>query len=329
MKKKGSADEGRGKLSGSRRDVLSSGRGKHPAAGSGTASGGSRGDSLGNSRETITSTGNARIRNVINLKNKAKERREQDLFLVEGIRMFLEAPSDRIAGIYMSESFYRKNAGNPKVQSILASCRFDLVSDAVFAAMSDTKTPQGVICLIRQFHYTALELFAQPAENDRMKARPPLLMVLEDIQDPGNLGTILRTGEGAGVTGILMSSGCVDIYNPKVIRSTMGSVYRVPFAVAKDLKGTLEDWKQRGMKLYAAHLGGRRSYDQEDYTGPTAFLIGNEGNGLTDETARLADHYILIPMLGQVESLNAGVASALLMYEAARQRRMRQGEAAF
>ena len=278
-------------------------------------------NSTGSGKGIITSTGNARIRNVINLKNKAKERREQDLFLVEGIRMFLEAPADRIVRVYLSESFYRKNGRNPQVQHLLESCSSDLVSDAVFEAMSDTRTPQGVICLIRQFHYSPEELTAKHVPEDKAKARPPLLMVLEDIQDPGNLGTILRTGEGAGVTGILMSSGCVDIYNPKVIRSTMGSVYRVPFAVTKDLKGTLEDWKSRGIRIFAAHLEGRRSYDLEDYTGPTAFLIGNEGNGLTDETARLADCYIRIPMLGQVESLNAGVASALLMYEAARQRR--------
>ena len=284
----------------------------------------------------ITSTGNARIRNVINLKNKAKERREQDLFLVEGIRMFLEAPADRIIQVYLSESFYRKNGKNAQVQKLLSACSFELVSDAVFEAMSDTRTPQGVICLIRQFHYRPADLAGNngradltgershndQAGNGRLEDTPPLLMVLEDIQDPGNLGTILRTGEGAGVTGILMSAGCVDIYNPKVIRSTMGSVYRVPFAITKDLKGTLEDWKQRGITLYAAHLDGKRSYDLEDYAGPTAFLIGNEGNGLTDDTARLADHYIRIPMLGQVESLNAGVASALLMYEAARQRRM-------
>ncbi len=329
-------------------------------------------------KKIITSTGNSRIRNVINLKNKAKERREQDLFLVEGIKMFLEAPAGRVQQVYMSESFFHKNGKKPEVRSMLETCGYELVSDAVFEAMSDTRTPQGVICLIRQFHYGPRELTgslysgdsgketgsigneqaapsgngkalkqaapsgngkalkqAAPSGNDQVlkqaapsgdgrvfkQARPALIMVLEDLQDPGNLGTIIRTAEGAGVTGILLSSGCVDIYNPKVIRSTMGSVYRVPFAYTGDLKAVLENWKQSGIRLYAAHLAGKRSYDLEDYSGPSAFLIGNESRGLSDETAGLADHYIRIPMLGQVESLNAGVASALLMYEAARQRR--------
>ena len=146
-------------------------------------------------------------------------------------------------------------------------------------------------------------------------------MVLENLQDPGNLGTILRTGEGAGVTGILMSSGCVDLYNPKVIRSTMGSIYRMPFCYTDDLKQSLAELKAAGVTLYAAHLRGTGTYDGQSYRTPTGFLIGNESRGLTGETAELADVYIKIPMCGQVESLNAAVASAVLMYEANRQRR--------
>lgn len=301
----------------------------------------------------ITSSGNAQIRNVINLKKKARERREQGLFLVEGLRMFLEAEPGRIEKIFISESFYKKNGREEKTARALERCGYELVSDAVFEAMSDTRTPQGILCLVRQFHYREEELTgggrtgagtSEAISSDISSNIPSgissdtspdiispagtaadgtaaLCMVLEDIQDPGNLGTILRAAEGAGVTGILMSGGCVDIYNPKVIRSTMGSIYRVPFAYTPDLRGTLCGWKERGIALYAAHLSGEKSYDEERYTGPSAFLIGNEGQGLTEETAALADRYIRIPMLGQVESLNAGVASAILMYEAARQRR--------
>ena len=146
-------------------------------------------------------------------------------------------------------------------------------------------------------------------------------MVLENIQDPGNLGTILRTAEGAGVNGILMSRDTVDIFNPKTIRSTMGSVYRVPFLYVEDICETVRELKNKGISAYAAHLKGIGSYDEQDYTKGTAFLIGNEGNGLTDELADLADTYIRIPMYGKVESLNAAIASAVLMYEAQRQRR--------
>ena len=118
-----------------------------------------------------------------------------------------------------------------------------------------------------------------------------------------------------------MSSDTADIYNPKVIRSTMGSVLRVPFVYAPDLKEACEQMKKAGIRLYAAHLKGMHNYDQEDYTKATGFLIGNEAKGLTDEMAAIADTYIKIPMAGQVESLNAAVASSVLMFEAARQRR--------
>lgn len=146
-------------------------------------------------------------------------------------------------------------------------------------------------------------------------------MVLETIQDPGNLGTILRAGEGAGVTGVVMDANTADIYNPKVIRSTMGSVLRMPFVYVENFHETLKELKQRKIRLFAAHLKGKNAYDLEDYTGDTAFLIGNEANGLTEETAAMADTYVRIPMEGRVESLNAAVASSVLMFEAARQRR--------
>ena len=145
-------------------------------------------------------------------------------------------------------------------------------------------------------------------------------MILEDIQDPGNLGTIMRTAEGAGAAGVIMSRGCVDIYNPKTIRSTMGSAYRVPFLYVDDLKAAIEKIRSCKIDVYAAHLKGETYYDDINYH-RAAFLIGNEGNGLREETAALADRYIKIPMSGQVESLNAAVSTAILMYEFRRQRR--------
>ena len=118
-----------------------------------------------------------------------------------------------------------------------------------------------------------------------------------------------------------MNKTTVDLFNPKTIRSTMGSIYRVPFFVAEDLEETMQELKEKGVKLYAAHLKGTMQYDEPDYTGATGFLIGNEGNGLSDEIANLADTYIKIPMEGKVESLNAAISASLLMYEANRQRR--------
>ena len=145
----------------------------------------------------------------------------------------------------------------------------------------------------------------------------------EDLQDPGNLGTILRAGEGAGIDGVVMTRRTVDITNPKVIRATMGSIYRVPFYVVEDMALAIDLLIKKGVLVYAAHLDDSVDYDEPDYTRPTAFVIGNEGGGLRRETAQRASQYIKIPMAGQVESLNAAAAATVLMYEAARQRRKR------
>ena len=258
----------------------------------------------------ITSTKNDQVKAVIELRKKARARNEQGLFAVEGVRMAAELPKDQVKSIYVSETF----AKNPENAAILAEYPgYELVSDSVFAVMSDTQTPQGVLALVRQFSYGMDELL----KSDR----PAHLMVLENLQDPGNLGTILRAGEGAGITGLIMSRDTVDIYNPKVIRSTMGTVFRVPFFYTDDLEQTVLDLKARGIRVFAAHLAGKNNYEQEDYTGNTAFLIGNEGNGLTEKLSNLADTWVKIPMAGKVESLNAAIAASILMFETARQRR--------
>lgn len=255
----------------------------------------------------INSTSNKQIKNLIQLQKKGKSRREQDIFVVEGIKMYLEAPKERILMTYVSKSFYEKEEN----RKLLDEDKLEIVEDRVFQTASETQTPQGILCLLRQYHY---EL------KDAMKQEAPNLLILESLQDPGNLGTILRTAEGAGVSGILMTRDTVDIYNPKTIRSTMGSIYRIPFLYTDHMKDMIEEVKKSGITVFAAHLKGAKEYYLEDYRKPTAFLIGNEGNGLSEELARTADHYIKIPMSGKVESLNAAVASSVLMYEARRQR---------
>ena len=246
----------------------------------------------------ITSVNNGQVKNIIQLNQKTKARREQGLFVAEGRKMFGEAPADWIEKVYVSETL----TSDPALMEQVEKLPYDIVADSVFRQMSDTQTPQGILTVLRRPSYTL---------EDILGGKNPLVMVLEDLQDPGNAGTILRTGEGAGVSGVLLTRTCVDITNPKVIRSTMGSVYRMPF----------QELKKHNIRTFAAHLKGRNSYDQESYTGGTAFLIGNEGKGLTEEAANSADCLIRIPMCGKVESLNAAMASGILMYEAARQRR--------
>jgi len=238
----------------------------------------------------ITSSSNAQVKNIIALNKKAKERREQDVFVAEGWKMFQEAPREWLKKVYVSES------GSKMHEIPSDGTEYEVVDDRVFQSMCDTKTPQGVLSVIRMPHYTEEEVM----DN----GKTPLLMVLEDLQDPGNVGTIIRTAEGAGVTGIIMSRGTADIFN----------------LIVDDAVGFVKGLKARKICTYAAHLHGVHSYREEDYTKGTAFLIGNEGNGLTDAMAEAAECLIRIPMEGKVESLNAAIASAVLMYEAHGQR---------
>ena len=265
----------------------------------------------------ITSTANAKIKRIIQMQKKRKARDEEGLFQVEGIRMFREIPPRDLQEIYVSQSFWEKEESLVREMADRACIRPELVSDSVFEHLSATRTPQGILCLVRQKHYRPEDLTGEGT---------PFVMVLDRLQDPGNVGTILRTAEGAGVTGVMLDVECADIYNPKTIRSTMGSIFRMPFCYVEDLEEGIRKLKERGICVYAAHLEGKQSYDEADYRGPCAFLIGNEGNGLRPQIARMADTYIRIPMAGQVEALNAAIAATVLMFETGRQRR--QGEKA-
>ncbi len=264
----------------------------------------------------ITSTANKKVKELVELSAKAKARNAAGVFLAEGVKLFMEAPAERIEAVYVEESCYARADG--EVRRKLCSVPYELVSSGVFCRISDTKTPQGILTVVRQ---SRRPLQALLAGED---AKAPLLLILEDIQDPGNLGTMFRTAEGAGANGIVMTKNTADVYQPKTVRSTMGSIYRVPFFITEDLGETLQQLKTLGIRVYAAHLTqGACLYDEPGYTAGTAFLIGNEGNGLKEETVSLADRAVRIPMAGRVESLNAAMAAGILLYEAARQRRPR------
>lgn len=263
----------------------------------------------------ITSASNKRIKNVMLLLSKAKERKAQGLFVTEGVRMFKEAPDSRIREVYLSEKFQGEDMIMDKLRCLQEQngTVVEHVREDVFCKMCDTRTPQGILCVLSMPQHDLSQLL----EKDKQG----VYLVLEDIQDPGNLGTMIRSGEGAGISGVIMSRNTVDVFNPKTVRATMGSIYRVPFVYTDELGKTICDMKEKGIQTYAAHLEGKRSYDKEDYRQATAFLIGNEGNGLSRQIADMADAYIRIPMSGRVESLNAAIAATLLIYEAARQRR--------
>lgn len=301
---------------------------------------------------------NKHIKELNSLRDKSKARKEAGLFIVEGLKMFAEAPAENLLEVYVTSSFAKEHADiiaakqrewERTLGKQFAGKQYEVIEESLMSKLSDTKTPQGVLCVLKQPGHTLEDIIESATTANS------LFVVLEDIQDPGNLGTIIRTGEGAGVAGVIMSKGCVDIFNPKTIRSTMGSIYRVPFAYVEDIAQAIKTMQKVGIRVYAAHLKGERYYNEVNYCGQengtgkpmcdreaagrttatgtaaagnaatgnaatgTAFLIGNEGNGLKDETAALADEYIKIPMEGSVESLNAAVATSILMYEHHRQ----------
>jgi len=262
----------------------------------------------------ITSTSNQKIKSLSKLVKTAKERKKQDVFVVEGIRMFMEIPKELHVETFATESFYEQN------RELFDGLSYELVSDHIMESVSDTKTPQGVISLVQCQHYSVEQVCGMSDYMQKIGVNKPLVMALENIQDPGNLGTILRTAEGAGVTGILMSRDTVDIYNPKVVRATMGSIFRIPFCYVDDLTSVIKEFNDKDFNTYSAHLQGKTFYDYS-YEGSTIFCIGNEGNGLSDELSNCTKYKIKIPMQGKVESLNAATASTVLMYEAMRQRR--------
>ena len=250
----------------------------------------------------ITSTSNAQVKNIINLMKKSGERKRCGLFVIEGLKMFTEIPKDRIVKVYASESFAYDN------KELLCNYEYEMVSDAVYKQMSDTKTPQGILATVRMLEYSLDDILPE--------RRIPMVVVLENVQDPGNLGTIIRTAEGAGATGIIMSKDTVDIYNPKTIRSTMGSLFRLPVCDDLSYTETLSLLKDNGIATYASVIDTDAcSVRDFDFPKNCAVVIGNEGNGLTNEEASMCDKRITIKMSGNINSLNAAMAAGIILWE--------------
>ena len=277
--------------------------------------------------DIISSKDNKKIKYIRSLLEKGSIRKKNRSFVVEGIKLVDEALEyGGVLEIVISESLYGEIISGDLTGNTLLSDNdkyitkyvrlgnsLTVVSDAVFKSVSETTTPQGILAVVEMPKYRLLEEnFLEKANEKTGKIK---LLILEDTADPGNLGTIMRTAEAAGVTGVIMGKGTVDIFNPKVVRASMGSIFRLPFAYVDDLKSVIMGLKKEGISFYATHLKGKESYRDISYSSKAGILIGNEARGLSDEIANLADTYVIIPMQGRVESLNASVAAALMMYE--------------
>ena len=247
----------------------------------------------------ITSKNNNQIKKIKKLLSSAKERRVKGLFVIEGIRLVNEAPVELVEQLFLSESLYKSGAFETEDYD-----HVEIVSDEVFQSVSDTVSPQGVLALVRQPSWT----LDPSGLGDDCR-----ILMLDDIQDPGNLGTMIRTAEASGVTTVIMSEGCVDIFNPKVIRSTMGSIFRVPFVI-DDLVSVIEALKAEGVVVYGAALEDAIDLRELEEPEKLAIVIGNEGNGISKSVLNAVSGRVRIPMEGQVESLNAAVSAAIILY---------------
>lgn len=251
----------------------------------------------------IESSNNRQIRYLQRLQESSRFRKKERAFLAEGWKMIAEALSrGLVKKIYVDEE--QKEEWEKRFGGESLSCEF--VKKNVFARICDTISPQGAVAVAEMPSYELEDYLS----GDRRR-----FLCLEDIRDPGNLGTMIRTAEGAGMTGVIMSRGTADLFNPKASRSTMGSLFRVPFFYTEDFVGTMHLLCSRGIVLYAAHLQGSTPYREVSYGESLGILIGNEANGLSEQAAQAADFRVRIPMAGQLESLNAAISAAILMYE--------------
>ncbi len=255
---------------------------------------------------TLTSKDNAQIKQAAKLQKSARCRRQTALFVAEGLRVCADAAKSgaAIETLFLTEAALEKNTEICTELSACAAKTF-LVTPELFAHISDTQTPQGVLAVIKALDKSAL--------FDTIKNGGKFL-VLDNVQDPNNLGTILRSAEAFGVTGVILSADCCDVYNPKVVRGSMGAVFRLPVCTAEDLPQWLTAHPQ--LHTYAAVVGDDAQRVTETiFEEPCAIVIGNEGNGIRQATAAACRHCITIPMNGKAESLNASVAAAILIWE--------------
>lgn len=247
----------------------------------------------------ITSKDNEIIKNIKKLKEK---KYRLDSYIVEGIKMVKEAINENqeIALIAIREDF--------KIDFDTKKIKIVTISNKIFNDISDVKTPQGILAVIKK------------NQNNQIETNSDYILALDSLQDPGNMGTIIRTADSANINQIIINKTTVDPYSPKVIRSTMGAIYRTNIIEVEDLKTTLKEMKSNGFQIITTDLKATQSIYDINYNNKTVVVIGNEANGVSQEILQTADKKVIIPMLGKTESLNASIAASIMIYEYVRQK---------
>ena len=256
--------------------------------------------------EKITSKENAKLKAAAKLLQSKKERKAAGAFVAEGKRLCLDAfySGQKPLRIFVTEGLMEQEATQQELAPLLqAAPECYLIPDALAHRLSDTQSPQGLFCVF--------EILDNSCRLATIKKNR--LVILSSLQDPGNIGTIIRTCEAFGVDMVLMSDDCPDLYAPKTLRATMGGIFRLPVQRCSDLKEEILSLRHQGVQVYAAAL-------HRDFAQPSAIVIGNEGSGLTDSIIEACTAPMIIPMAGRAESLNAAVAATVAVWEMCRPR---------
>lgn len=249
--------------------------------------------------DVITSTKNPMVMIWKSLSDR-KSRYQTGLFLVEGRKMVEEAvhSSFRVQSILVEEG-----AEVLPDDTLYSNIRRYILGKSAFEAVCETKTPQGIAAVV--------ELPKISADFSGFKK----IVALDDVQDPGNVGTIIRTADAAGFDGVILSRATADVFSPKVLRSTMGSVFHIPLHITDDITALLVRMKSSGCAIISSQLDGEPFFAREVVNLPLCLVIGNEGNGIREDIRQIATHKFKLPMEGRAESLNAAVAAGIMMYD--------------
>lgn len=259
--------------------------------------------------QTITSKDNELIKHIRKLKDK-KYRDESNEYVVEGVKLVEEAVKEnaKIKQIIVCEDTTRTYEIPTHIMLEIAKYECISVSDKIFNIITQVTNPQGIMAIIEK-----------NAQNAKIDYTQDIIVVLDDVQDPGNLGTILRTVDSIGLNQIIVSKGTADAFNSKVVRSTMGAIFRIKIIEVENLAQAIKEMRKHHFKLMVTSLQTKNSvYDIDFYK--KIIVIGNEANGVSKEIQDMADEKAKIPMLGRTESLNASVAAGVVMYEYVRQK---------
>ncbi|WP_099188660.1 TrmH family RNA methyltransferase [Tepidibacter mesophilus] len=254
----------------------------------------------------ITSKDNERIKYTKSLL-KSKKRSQEKKFIIEGYRIVKQAVecSAVIDYIVYNDEFLNKEEHKKFIEELeFDNYKLYKTTNKLFKEVSDTEKPQGIIAVVE---------YKEHSLNESLKKETDFIVVLDRIQDPGNMGTIIRTADAAGAESIILLKGCVDVYNPKVIRSTMGSIFDMN--IINCIDEDLNIIKNKGFNIVSSYLNTDNYYNNVNYGNKVALVIGNEGNGIKDEIIDKSDILVKIPIYGKAESLNAAMASGILMYE--------------